>query len=350
MTDQNLKNYMCIDYPGYVVNADNAIKTLGGIERIEKTFQNRNGKLFLNYNPENIFTKVLCSTKVDESTTSAASNQKPSVDDETTGEGSESASRSSMPGLLIKVIKRKTENECSYESRVMGKIERIYSFKKLADFQYLPMFNSKDNYEDFYDNFRFDQLPTDYKNDLLKSKVPLYVLPPFFSRFDDPVNYALKPEPNKKSINNELEYFNKLSNNDSNELDASTITNEDQQNNNENGNSDLICSVRQERSSQALLITFDKQQIPNSKYFSFYFIIFKFFFLLFHLEPSEKLKEPRNELVKKCINELNKLFNDRSCYLKSVLLYITDYTPALLKESLPYVAYYFTTGPWRSNS
>ena len=165
----------------------------------------------------------------------------------------------------------------------MGKIERIYSFKKLADFQYLPMSNSdlsKDNYDGFYDNFRFDQLPTDYKSDLGKSKVPLYVLPPFFSRFDDPVNYALKPEPNKKSINNELEYFNKLSNNENlSELDASTA-NEDQQNTNENDNSDLICSVRQERSSQALLITFDKQQIPNSKilYFntkikySFYFI------------------------------------------------------------------------------
>ncbi len=65
-------------------------------------------------------------------------------------------------------------------------------------------------------------------------------------------------------------------------------------------------------------------------------------------EPSEKLKDPRNELIKKCISELDKLFKDRTCYLKSVLLYITDYTPALLKECLPYVAYYFTTGPWRS--
>ena len=98
-----------------------------------------------------------------------------------------------------------------------------------------------------------------------KSKVPLYVLPPFFSRFDDPVNYAFKPEPNKKSINNELEYFNRLcTNNDTNELDISiSNTNNDDQNN-ETDNSDLICSVRQERSSQALLITFSTLQIPNS--------------------------------------------------------------------------------------
>jgi hypothetical protein len=51
----NLKNYICIDSLCYVVNPENAIKTLGGIERIEKSFQSRNGNLFLNYNPENIF-------------------------------------------------------------------------------------------------------------------------------------------------------------------------------------------------------------------------------------------------------------------------------------------------------
>ena len=125
MTD--LRSYMCIDYPGYVVNADNAIKTLGGIERIEKSFQNRNGKLFLNYNPENIFTKVLCSTKIDESI-----NQK-SNDCETTSDSTELTaltSRSSMPGLLVKVIKykRNSSKATEYESIVLGKIEKIFSF------------------------------------------------------------------------------------------------------------------------------------------------------------------------------------------------------------------------------
>ena len=47
-----------------------------------------------------------------------------------------------MPGLLIKVIKHKKQQDKqnpTYESIVMGKIEKIFSFKKLADFQYLPM-------------------------------------------------------------------------------------------------------------------------------------------------------------------------------------------------------------------
>jgi hypothetical protein len=44
-----------------------------------------------------------------------------------------------MPGLLTKVIKHKKQQDKqkpTYESIVMGKIEKIFSFKKLADFQY----------------------------------------------------------------------------------------------------------------------------------------------------------------------------------------------------------------------
>ena len=97
---------------------------MGGIDRIEKSFQSRNGKLFLNYNPENIFTKVLCSTKIDETRNGSSNqNQKSSLilnnndDDQpllssstpanqTTNDATTSAalaSCSSMLGLLIKV-------------------------------------------------------------------------------------------------------------------------------------------------------------------------------------------------------------------------------------------------------
>lgn len=43
------------------------------------------------------------------------------------------------------------------------------------------------------------------------------------------------------------------------------------------------------------------------------------------------------------------MFEKRPCYLKSVLLGQTNLSASALKEALPYVAYYFTTGPWRSN-
>ena len=67
----------------------------------------------------------------------------------------------------------------------------------------------------FYDNFKFDHIDN-YEHDLRKNSIPqLYVLPPFFSRFDDPVNYAFRSEPVKK----ELEKLKKTIMNTSHEKD-----------------------------------------------------------------------------------------------------------------------------------
>lgn len=62
-----LAQYICVDYPCYVENDQKAIRTLGGIERIEQTFQRRNRKLFLNFTPENLFAKLLCSNIIESS-------------------------------------------------------------------------------------------------------------------------------------------------------------------------------------------------------------------------------------------------------------------------------------------
>lgn len=86
--------------------------------------------------------------------------------------------------------------------------------------------------------------------------------------------------------------------------------------------------MRQERPSQAYLLAFTCKQVPEG--------------------ANEKLKVPRNELLATCVEKLREIFQQRPCYLKSVLLCITNFSASLLKEALPYVAYYFTTGPWRS--
>ena len=60
-----LAQYICVDYPCFVENDDKAIRTLGGMERIEQTFQRRNRKLFLNFTPDNLFAKLLCSNIIE---------------------------------------------------------------------------------------------------------------------------------------------------------------------------------------------------------------------------------------------------------------------------------------------
>ena len=66
--------FICVDYPGLVENESEAIRTLGGMNRIEQTFQRRNRKLFLNFNPDNIFSKMLCSAQI-ETPSNAKTNQ-----------------------------------------------------------------------------------------------------------------------------------------------------------------------------------------------------------------------------------------------------------------------------------
>lgn len=50
-----------------------------------------------------------------------------------------------MPCLLMSVKKRKAtlqDSNPKLETKVIGSIDRIYTFQKIADFQYLPMCTS----------------------------------------------------------------------------------------------------------------------------------------------------------------------------------------------------------------
>jgi hypothetical protein len=219
----------------------------------------------------------------------------------------------------------------------------------------------------FYDTFRFNKID-DYEQDLLENELltpndsnnislidHLYVLPPYFSRFDDPVNYSFKSEPNrkvaqrsqpstqpskqspKKRVDKEKETTINNNNDDNkhddNKNDDSITENENETQNkslsdkdkDKDKNESLLSSARVKRSSQAILVTFNCKEIP--------------------LQRKDVTKGPKNEMIQECIIELEKLFATRPIYLKSVLFCVTKYSPNLLKESLPYVAYYFTTGP-----
>lgn len=61
-----LKSYLCIDYPALIKNEFEAIRTLGGMQRLNQTFSRRNTKILLNFSPNNIFSKMLCSSQIDE--------------------------------------------------------------------------------------------------------------------------------------------------------------------------------------------------------------------------------------------------------------------------------------------
>ena len=67
---KQMRQFVCVDYPAFVQNDAQAIRSLGGMNRIEQTFQRRNRKLFLNFTPDNLFAKSVCSNLIESSTIS----------------------------------------------------------------------------------------------------------------------------------------------------------------------------------------------------------------------------------------------------------------------------------------
>ncbi|CAF0742732.1 unnamed protein product [Brachionus calyciflorus] len=353
----SLKTFMCIDYPGLVKNEHEAIRTLGGMDRITQSFSRKNCNLLLNFTPDNIFSKSLCSNQIDDPNESQYSSTQAShsdidepkneVKNESTNNPVVSSSRQTdfvpMPCLVMKVKILKNAKKPQVE--IIGKVKRVYNFNKMADFQYLPMNSSNQRiqnentqnlnqftYNAFYDNFLFTNIQS-YDHEFRKNQLnQLFILPPFFSRFDDPVSYSYRSEPSKRQILEQVKEINKELNGEAgqnSELETSLASSPQKKSDNQKEESnDLIRSMRQERSSQAILVPFKSPTIPE--------------------KPSDKLKPVRTELIRECIGKLTEMFKERPCYLKSVLLCVTNYPASLLKEVLPYVAYYFTTGPWRS--
>lgn len=258
--------FMCINYPANVTNPDNAIKTLGGLSRIQQAFATRHGKLFLNFNPDNIFTKALCSDQQDNDDEKATNSLESFKNDP----------KSTCFIMKVTKLKDKDGRDTYKDSKIIGKVDKMLTFSKMVDFQYFPMErinagSQNEQYKDFYEQFNFNEI-NNYKKDL-KADIPLYVLPPFFSRFDDPANYAFRPEPTKKNTIPQFDDHDKPKSSKSEENDnlndSQASTNEkhseiDTELDEDEQNSSLIHSVRQERSSLALLITFDNPTIPQS--------------------------------------------------------------------------------------
>ena len=224
----SLRSFYCIDYPALVKNEKEAIRTLGGEARIQQTLHSKkHTKLLLNFTPDNIFAKVLCSNQYDDPTSehdeatvnesadiSSEIKSKNEFPKETTQLNHKHNDLISMPCLLMSVKRSKdASSSTDVKCEIIGKIKSMHTFRKIADFQYLPM-NSVSKQSDgkqseppsstsftfnaFYDSFLFNNIHN-YDNELRKNTIPkLFILPPFFSRFDDPVSYSFKSETVKK--------------------------------------------------------------------------------------------------------------------------------------------------------
>lgn len=105
---------VAVEYPGIVKNLDKMMETLGGMEKLKRTFDDPSSRLELYPRPKDIFSHPLMGDRVNTN------------------------------NLLVKCVREKVADSSGnvsyvYKASIVGMITVSYKFKSLADFQYLPV-------------------------------------------------------------------------------------------------------------------------------------------------------------------------------------------------------------------
>ncbi|XP_031623492.1 general transcription factor 3C polypeptide 5-like [Contarinia nasturtii] len=285
------RNLVGVEYPGRVENADNMVKTLGGLTNISKVICNMDKKrLDLTFRPDDVFAKPIYG------------DLKPAS------------------GLLLKVVYRRRrrdipgpsteEEETNDEPKidVIGVIRSMFKFDGLCDYQYLPIGTNLATHkaEFIYDDIMPNGLLSpDWLTDDANNDIPYFFPPPSFTRVDTPQD----------------SFFKK---------DRSKGLNKDQSSPFESAESTIIGMSRTRRFKHACYIPFSlTNPIPEKAQFqALKMLKFKF-------------------ITNEQFNMIKEYLDRQPIWLRSSLAYETKIPRQKLKIILPSLAYYFTTGPWR---
>ncbi|KAG9353925.1 hypothetical protein JZ751_012049 [Albula glossodonta] len=197
---------VCVEYPGYVVNVEKMLQTVGGEQGVSKTYSEPSRRLELNYRPQDPYCHPLC------------------------------GNRFPCTSLLLRVRKRSRKGsgaEAQVDMEVMGHIGTTYKFQGMGDFQYLAVHTEADGTQtSLYDKILLRQPE---KKEFFDKEVPLYIPPPIFSRLDNPVDYYYRPD-----IQHREGYV------------SQTVSSEN-----------LIGLSRARRPHNAIFVTFDEKEVPS---------------------------------------------------------------------------------------
>uniref|UniRef100_A0A1B6DG43 General transcription factor 3C polypeptide 5 n=2 Tax=Clastoptera arizonana TaxID=38151 RepID=A0A1B6DG43_9HEMI len=270
------RKLVCIEYPAIVKNEDKMLKTLGGIKNISNVYSEKNRRLELRFRPEDIYCRPTCADK----------------------------KQVSSILLKIRILKKKKkdfdQNEkdnCDGEiidtPIILGRIQTMFRFSSLCDFQYLPIHSDGLEMKYIYDTL----VPKGLLTPDWFSEPAEYFLPPAtFSRMDSMQNYQYRSE-NTDSKDPATPY--------------------------------IIGRTRRRRSGHAMFVSFNVDSVPSKPRE----IVLKFLDIKFLSGgPLQKIRE---------------LFEERPIWSKVALLAITKFPIEHIKYLLPAVAYYFVTGPFR---
>lgn len=312
------RKLICIKYPGNVINPDNAIKTLGGLNGISKAVDVNNRRLELRFRPEEGYSKPACgdrnntcgfllrvrvkksrAVQVNDSELLQQNNTQSNMKQsnfETDGSNRNNpyGAPENIPPAFDRQKYENLSSDQDYELpklKVLGRVDTEFKFTNLCDFQYLPIVkNPVTNEEEcIYDKIYPRDIPR-YK--WLDVEVPYFLPPAAFSRMVSVQQYVPKTVLDSEPMN-------------------------------------VIGKTRKRRHGFSNFVNFTDPEVPFNPPKGIDTAMRVKFLQHFHLEKIEKL------------------FQERPVWSKNALMHKTNFTSDQLKILLPSVAYYFLTGPWR---
>jgi len=156
------RQFVCIEYPGYIKNVQKAIETMGGLSAIYQAATRKENPTFLHlkFRFNDPYSHPIFGDRVQTS------------------------------NLALKVTKQPTtsNNNNNISSEIVAIVCTTFRFNGLADFQYLASTHLKESDE--------TKIPPNQQSDELpKSEDAMHLPPPLFTRIDRPLNYEYLPNP-----------------------------------------------------------------------------------------------------------------------------------------------------------
>ena len=288
-----------IEYPGFVKNVDKALNTLGGVSTIDKVNKSEKDRLELKFR------------RADPLSHSAYGD------------------RVAKKGLVLRIRRSKTsQNEEQFSISVVGKVQTVYCFDTLAEFQWLPMqrtnqvelLKTKDlddgvnitrtsqslnpEYASILDDILPIKDPFDNTLKTFNPDAPLLILPAIFSRFDTPRDvHQYQPKFRSKEMRDEFNRQQRLS---------------------------IIGRTRKKRSTMTYLLNYG-DPIPE--------------------RAPEKLIKERQTLSNyeySLVPRMKDCFMRQKVWSKAALCFELNCTLQDVKYTLPLVAYHWLNGPFRT--
>jgi general transcription factor 3C polypeptide 5 (transcription factor C subunit 1) len=276
---QEQGNLVCIQYPGFVDNIDRAITSLGGTDTITQVYYEKNHSLEARLRPEDKYCKPALARSVPVTNMVLRVRRRRWKKCKGGGEGEEEGEDQSVrvggPGCHVEVL---------------GLVKQNFEFTGMADYQVLPPGLSQVTYKaDTVDPNSF-QINEPFDDTFESSKVPLFLPPRTFSKFDKPSNYALRPDFQPKIAENQL-----------------------------------AGKSRQRRQVFALSIPFDhKGPVPSQPH-----------------PDAPPSSQPKLETLKQ-------LFEERPIWSRIGIQSRIKLHSVVIRSLLALVSYYFTSGPWKT--